>query len=135
MLGLLKSCIYYAHQTHEIYHVVSYSVDFKALGELWNPLSIQYFINVVLFGIKDLQTFEMTKKPKSNLYVGAVNIFPKFWHCHFDGLVPSAEHNIPKLMPPTGISLGKRPANERCRYNSHDSQIPIGIAASGSRDW
>ena len=38
-LGLVNSCIYYVCQTHEIYQVVPYSVDFKAPGELWNPLS------------------------------------------------------------------------------------------------
>ena len=36
--GLVNSCIYYACQTHEISQVLSYSVDFKAPGELWNPL-------------------------------------------------------------------------------------------------
>ena len=30
--GLVNSCIYYARQTHEIYQVMPYSVD-------WNPLS------------------------------------------------------------------------------------------------
>ena len=39
-LGLVSSCIYYAHQTCEIYQVVPYSVNFKATWELWNPLSI-----------------------------------------------------------------------------------------------
>ena len=38
----------------------------------------QYLANVVLFGIKDLQTPEMTVKLKSNLYVRHVNIVPKF---------------------------------------------------------
>ena len=28
--GLVNSCIYYAHQTHEIYQVLPSSVDFKA---------------------------------------------------------------------------------------------------------
>ena len=37
-LGLVNSCTYYAHQTHEIYLVLPYSVGFKAPGELWNPL-------------------------------------------------------------------------------------------------
>ena len=37
----------------------------------------QYSANVVLFGIKDLQTPEMTVKLKSNLYVRHVNIVPK----------------------------------------------------------
>ena len=31
--------IYYAHQTREIYEVLPYSVDFKAPGKLWYPLS------------------------------------------------------------------------------------------------
>ena len=52
-LGLLNSCIYYAYQTHEIYQVLLYSVDVKALGKLWNPLR-QYLVNVALFGIKAL---------------------------------------------------------------------------------
>ena len=38
-LGLVKSYVYYAHQTYEIYQALPYSVDFKALGELWNTLS------------------------------------------------------------------------------------------------
>ena len=38
-LSLLNSCIYYAHQTHEIYQVLPYFMDFKAPWELWNPLS------------------------------------------------------------------------------------------------
>ena len=36
---LVNSCIYYAHWTHEIYHIMPYSMDFKAPRELWNPLS------------------------------------------------------------------------------------------------
>ena len=38
-LGFVNTCIYYAHQTCGIYHVLPYWVDFKAPGELWNPLS------------------------------------------------------------------------------------------------
>ena len=37
--GLVNSCIYHAHQTREIFHELPYSVDFKALRELRNPLS------------------------------------------------------------------------------------------------
>ena len=37
-LGLVNSCIKYARQTHDIYLVLPYSVDFKAPSELWNPL-------------------------------------------------------------------------------------------------
>ena len=38
-LGLVDSCIYYAHQTHEIYQVLPCKVDFKAPSKLWNPLT------------------------------------------------------------------------------------------------
>ena len=38
-LSLVNSCIYYARQTHGIYQVLPYSVDFKAPREFWNPLS------------------------------------------------------------------------------------------------
>ena len=37
-LSPVNSCVYYACQTYEIYQVLSYSVDFKAPQELWNPL-------------------------------------------------------------------------------------------------
>ena len=38
-LALVKSCIYYAHQTCGICQVLPYWWDFKAQWELWNPLS------------------------------------------------------------------------------------------------
>ena len=38
-LGLVNSCVYYAHQTREINQALPHSVDFKASVELWNPLS------------------------------------------------------------------------------------------------
>ena len=38
-LCLVNSCVYFAQQTREIYQVQSYSLDFKAPEELWNPLS------------------------------------------------------------------------------------------------
>ena len=37
-LDLVIICIYYAPQTREIGQVLPYSLDFKAPGELWNPL-------------------------------------------------------------------------------------------------
>ena len=37
--ALVNNCVYYAHQTREIYQVLPYSVDFKAPLELWNLLS------------------------------------------------------------------------------------------------
>ena len=33
LLGLVNSCVYYVHQTREIYQALSYSADFKALAE------------------------------------------------------------------------------------------------------
>ena len=38
-LSLVDSCAYYDHQTCEICQVLSYSVGFKAPGEIWNPPS------------------------------------------------------------------------------------------------
>ena len=83
-LGLVNNYIYYACHTYEIYQVLSCSVDFKAPGELWNPLSKTVLSDCSLFGIKDLETSKMTVKLKSNLYFGLVNVFPNFWHwdCH-----------------------------------------------------
>ena len=37
--GLVNSCVCFARQARKIHQVLSYSVDFKAPGELWNPLS------------------------------------------------------------------------------------------------
>ena len=34
-LSLVNNCVYYAHQTHVIYQLLPYSVDFKAPWELW----------------------------------------------------------------------------------------------------
>ena len=53
-LGLVNICIYYACQTHEIYQVLPYSVDFKAPSSFEIHPVRQYLVNVVLFGIKDL---------------------------------------------------------------------------------
>ena len=78
-LSLVNSCLYYARQTGEIYRVLSCSVDFKASGIFAIQRVRQHLVNVVLFGIKDLQTYEMTVKRKSNLYVGPVNICPNIW--------------------------------------------------------
>ena len=42
-LGLVNIYVYHACQTHEIYQVLPYSLDFKAPQELWNPLSKTVF--------------------------------------------------------------------------------------------
>ena len=87
-IGIVKftrECPDYVRQTHETYQILPYSMDFKSPGEFWNPLNHTVLDKYSLFGIKDLLTSEMTMKPKSNLYVGPVNIFPIFdteniWH-------------------------------------------------------
>ena len=71
--GLVNSCVYYACQA-------ATSIKFtrccltqwisKLLGSFEIHWVRQYFINVVLFGIRDLLTSEMTIKFESNLYVG-----------------------------------------------------------------
>ena len=79
LLGFVNSCVYYANQTHDIYQVLSYSVDFKGPEEIdWVR---QYLMKVGLFRIKDLSKSEITAKLKSNLYVQPVDIFHNFWHC------------------------------------------------------
>ena len=53
-LGLVKSCIYHACQTHEIYQVCTALMNFKAPGELWNLWVKQYLVNIVLLWTKNL---------------------------------------------------------------------------------
>ena len=51
-LGVANSCVYYAPQSHKIYQVLSYPVDFK-LPESFEIHGVkQYLVNVVLFRIK-----------------------------------------------------------------------------------
>ena len=38
-LGLVINYVYHARHTRDIYQVLPYSVDFKAPGVLWKPLS------------------------------------------------------------------------------------------------
>ena len=77
--GLVNSCVYFAHQTREIYQVLPYLVDTKApiIGSFEIHWVGQHLVNVVLFWIKDLPS-EMTLNFKSNLYVGPVIIFRIF---------------------------------------------------------
>ena len=56
-LGLVKSFVYYVHQTRGIYQVQHNSVDFEAPGELWNALSktvLGKCSYIVLFGIQGM---------------------------------------------------------------------------------
>ena len=53
-LSHVNSFIYYVRQTHEFYQVLPYSVDFKAPGELWNPLSKAVLGKSSFLSYKDL---------------------------------------------------------------------------------
>ena len=46
-LGLANSCVYYAHQTREVYQVLPYSVDSNAPEELWDKLVRKYLSHAV----------------------------------------------------------------------------------------
>ena len=68
--GLVKGCIYYAYQTHGIYQILPYSMDFKAPEELWNPLSKTVFGKCSFIWNKIHVNILNYHKLKSNLYVG-----------------------------------------------------------------
>ena len=59
-LNLINSLVYYACHTHEIYQLVPHLVDFKAPRRFEIHCVKKYLVNVVLFLIKDLWTYEMT---------------------------------------------------------------------------
>ena len=81
-LSLVNRFVDYAHQTRGIYQVLPYSMDFKAIGELWNPPSKTVLSKIFfLFGKKDLQTSEMTIKLKNDLHVGPVNVCLNLLYC------------------------------------------------------
>ena len=62
-LDPVNSCSYYACQTCAINQVLPYSVDFKAPGSFEIHWIRQYLVDIVLFGIMDLYTAEMTINP------------------------------------------------------------------------
>ena len=74
-LGLVTSCIYYARQTREIYQVLPCAVNFKAPGELWNPLSKTVLSKCSFICNKGLVNIWNGHKAQSKLYVGPVYIF------------------------------------------------------------
>ena len=69
-LGLANSCIHYARHTFKIYYAPPDSVDFKALGKLWNPLS-----KTVLSKCSYIWNKGPVKLPQGSKYVGPVNRF------------------------------------------------------------
>ena len=72
-LDLVHSCIYYTHQTREIYYVLPYSVDFKAPRELWNPPS-----KMICRECSFIPDKGPVNKLVNNFDIGPVNIFPNF---------------------------------------------------------
>ena len=69
-LGLVNSCIYYACQTHEIYHVLLLS-GFQSSLRIWNPLS-KTGLSKCHFIWNDINL-------KSNLCLAPVNISPNLY--------------------------------------------------------
>ena len=74
-LGIVNICVCYAHQTREIHLVMTYSVDFKTLGESWNPLSKTVFSECSLVWYKG--HVNIWNDPKAQTYL-RVNIFLNF---------------------------------------------------------
>ena len=66
-LDPVNSCIYYAYQTCEIYELLPYSVDFKAPGELWNPLSKTVLSKCSFIWNKGLANIGNNHKAQNNL--------------------------------------------------------------------
>ena len=77
--GLVNSCVYYAHQTHTIYQVLPYSVDFKAPRELWNPLCQTVLSKYSFIWNKGRVKIRTDLMLERNFDVGPVNIFPFFY--------------------------------------------------------
>ena len=87
-LVLVNICIYYVWQTHAIYQILSYPVDFKATGIFEIHWVRQYLVNIVLFQIKTCKHLKWLSKLESKVNVRPVNIFANFWHwycvqCHY----------------------------------------------------
>ena len=79
-LGLVNVYYYvhYARQTRTINQVKPYLMEFKSPGGFEIHRVRKYLVNVVLFGIQDLEICKILVKLKGNLYDGPLNIFPNF---------------------------------------------------------
>ena len=66
LVWFVNSCVYYACQSCEIHQVLPYLVDCKAPRsfKIHGVIIRQYLVIVVLFGLRDLQTREMTEALK-----------------------------------------------------------------------
>ena len=76
----VNSYINNARHTREIYQILPYSMDFKALRELWNPLGKTVFSKCSFSWNKRLVTSDITVAIESKVYVEPVNICPNFLH-------------------------------------------------------
>ena len=78
----------------------------------------QYMINAVLFGIKDLQTSEMTIKLKGNFYVGPVNTFSHFDTLRYETLWYGNAFRIPGACP-TKYRIDQIRSNSNFAWHSY----------------
>ena len=87
-LGLVKSCVYYAHQTRGIYQLLSYSVDFK--GSFQMQWIRQNLINEGFFFLIN-EPVNIWNNSKAQKW----SVFPNFWHCEIrisDSHVPGVNN-------------------------------------------
>ena len=77
-LGLVNSCVYCAPRPVKFTRSCLTQWVSKLPGSFNIHRVRQCLVNEVLVGIKDLLTFEMSVKLKSNFYVGPINIFLTF---------------------------------------------------------
>ena len=121
-LGLVNNCVYRARQTREIYHVLPYSVGFKAHNELQKTMNKTVLGKCSFISKKTLQIFEITIKLKSNLHVGPVDIFLNFWHCNIH-TCPAFGNFRPQTTTCTASSRSQwSPWTSRCGHYSVNHQ-------------
>ena len=77
--GHVNSYVYCACQTHEIYQVLPYSMEFKAPVRFWNPLSNAVLDKCSFIWNEGPVNIWNACKAQSNLYVGPVDIFHIFY--------------------------------------------------------
>ena len=92
--SLVNNHVWYACQSREICQVLPYSVDFKAHGEFWNPLSIPtYFDNLLdimsvwyfhdMFSSNNIpRKLKVETRSISTPFIKSIGIKPveSFWH-------------------------------------------------------
>ena len=79
-LGLVNSCIYYPRQTREKDQALPYSVDSKAPGEHWNPLSKTVPCKCSFIWNKGPVNFLNDRKTEEKLIRRTCEYFPNVRH-------------------------------------------------------